>query len=117
MNTEENLRSLYDAFNARDIDRTLAATSEDVDWPNGWEGGRERGQTAVRAYWERQWAEIDPRVEPVSIRTRPDGRIAVDVHQVVRDRQGELLSDGRVVHVYEIRDGLIVRMDIEEPSG
>jgi hypothetical protein len=113
MDHEERLRSLYDAFNARDIDATLAATTADVDWPNGWEGGREHGHGAVRAYWLRQWAEIDPHVEPVAITTRADGRIEVDVHQVVRNLDGEILSDGRVLHVYELRDGQIARMDIE----
>ena len=91
MDAEAQLLSLYEAFNARDIDRVLAATTEDVDWPNGWEGGRERGRAAVRAYWTRQWAEIDPHVEPVSIIRRPDGRVAVDVQQLVRDLDGNLL--------------------------
>jgi hypothetical protein len=110
---EEMLRSLYSAFNARDIDSVLAAMTEDVDWPNAWEGGRLHGQKAVRAYWVRQWAEIDPRVEPMAIVTRPDGAVAVDVHQVVRSPEGALLSDGRVVHVYALRDGLVARMDVE----
>src|SRR5919204_283042 len=114
MYTEDKLRSLYEAFNARDIEATLAAMSDDVDWPNGWQGGRERGRQAVRAYWTRQWAEIDPHVEPISITTCPDGRVAVDVHQVVRDLRGEVLSDSLVVHLYELRDGLVVRMDVEE---
>ena len=115
MTVEDQLRFLYDAFNARDIDGVLAAMSDDVDWPNGWEGGRERGRVAVRAYWERQWAAIEPHVEPVSIVARDDGRFAVEVDQVVRDvASGEVLSRGRVVHVYELRDGAVVRMDIEE---
>jgi hypothetical protein len=45
---------------------------------------------------------IDPRVEPISITARPDGRVAVDVHQVVRNLDGELLSDSRVLHVYTL---------------
>ena len=36
----------------------------------------------------------------------------VDVHQIVRDTAGELLSDGRVEHVYTLRDRLIERMEI-----
>ena len=43
------------------------------------------------------------------------GRIVVDVHQIVRDLQGELLSEGDVQHVFTIRDGKIARMDIREP--
>jgi hypothetical protein len=55
-----------------------------------------------------------PHVEPISITTRQDGRVAVDVHQVVRELRGDMLSDSRVVHVNELRDGLVVRMGIEE---
>lgn len=111
---EQALQALYRAFNSRDIDAVLAAMSDDVDWPNAWEGGRIHGKDAIRAYWARQWQEIDPHVEPISIGARADGRVAVDVHQVVRTLDGDLLADGRVVHVYSIVDGLIARMDVEE---
>jgi hypothetical protein len=36
----ELLAKTYAAFNARDVDATLAALHSDVDWPNGMEGGR-----------------------------------------------------------------------------
>ena len=117
MDDEQHLRTIYAAFNARDIDAVLAALAEDVDWPNAWEGGRLRGREAVRAYWTRQWAEIDGRVEPVDIEALGDGRFAVDVAQTVRDLDGQLLSEGRVRHVYELREGLVVRMDVEEPAA
>jgi ketosteroid isomerase-like protein len=113
MNDEQQLRAMYDAFNARDIDATLAAMSRDVDWPNAWEGGRVRGHQAVRAYWERQWSEIDPHVEPVSVTAQPDGRLAVDVHQIVRSPGGDVVADDRVIHLYTLRDGLVTRMDVE----
>jgi ketosteroid isomerase-like protein len=109
------IRRAYDAFNARDIDAVLAVLHPDVDWPNAWEGGRVRGHDEVRDYWTRQWAEIHPTVEPTHIAPPDDdGRVAVTVHAVVRSPAGELLNDGTVVHVYEIRDGLIGRMDVEE---
>lgn len=111
---ERQLESLYAAFNARDVDAVLAALTDDVDWPNAWEGGRLHGKEAVRAYWTRQWAEIDPRVEPVSFARRPSGGVAVDVQQVVRARDGALLNEGLVVHVYSFRGGLVARMDVEE---
>src|SRR5205085_3557006 len=38
------------AFNAREIAAVLGAMTEDVDWPNAWEGGRLRGKEAVRDY-------------------------------------------------------------------
>jgi ketosteroid isomerase-like protein len=78
---ERQLESLYAAFNARDIDAVLAAMADDVDWPNAWEGGRLHGKEEVRAYWTRQWLEIDARVEPVSFSRRPSGGVAVDVQQ------------------------------------
>ncbi len=40
----------------------------------------------------------------------------MDVHQVVRDPDGEIVADGRVQHVYTLRDGLVVRMDVRERS-
>jgi ketosteroid isomerase-like protein len=116
MDTGELLRSMYDAFNARDIDGVLATMAEDVDWPNGWEGGRVTGHDAVRDYWTRQWSAIDPRVEPVEIASRADGRVEVQVHQLVRDLDGKVLADGTVLHVYEMRSGLVARMDIEQPD-
>ena len=108
------MRALYAAFNARDIDAAIAAMHPDVDWPNAWEGGRLHGHAAVRDYWTRQFAAIDPHVEPQAIATTEDGRIAVEVHQVVRSPAGELLSDGTVTHVYALRDGLVDRMDVIE---
>ena len=110
--TERLLRRAYAAFNARDIDGALALTLPDVDWPNGMEGGRELGHDAVRAYWTRQFGLIDSHVEPVGFAEDDQGRIVVDVDQVVRDLDGELLSEQRVQHVYTLRDGLIARMDI-----
>jgi hypothetical protein len=38
----------------------------------------------------------------------------VKVRQVVRSLDDETLSDGEIVHVYEMRDGLIARMDAEQ---
>src|SRR5947209_4452144 len=109
-------QALYEAFNHRDSDRVLAMMSDEVDWPNAWKGGRLVGREAVRNYWTAQWAEIDPRVEPLSVTERGDGSLAVTVRQVVRTLDGELLGDGEVVHVYWRRDGLIRRMDVEPPQ-
>jgi ketosteroid isomerase-like protein len=109
---EELLRRAYQAFNARDVDAVLALMHPDVDWPNGMEGGRVLGRAAVREYWTRQFELIDSRVEPEAFTTDGEGRVVVDVHQVVHDTAGELLSDGRVEHVYTVRDGLVERMEI-----
>jgi hypothetical protein len=113
MNRESRLRELYAAFNARDIDAALAGMTPDVDWPNGWEGGRVVGRDEVRAYWTRQWAELDSTAEPLAIRQRDDDRVEVKVHLVGRGRDGELRFDQEGVHVYTYRGDLVSRMDIE----
>ena len=114
MELEEQVRRLYADFNAHDAEAVLAQMTADVAWPNAWEGGRLSGREAVRGYWLRQWAEIDGKVEPTGFELRPDGRLAVSVHQVVRNLDGELLSEQDLRHVYAFRDGLVAAMTIEE---
>jgi hypothetical protein len=113
----EALTPLYDAFNARDIDRVMARFGPDVNWPNAWEGGRVVGHAAVRDYWLRQWEVIDPIVRPQRVRELDDGRVEVLVHQVVRDRDGDLLSEAYVLHTYTVSGGLIIRMDVGDPQA
>jgi ketosteroid isomerase-like protein len=113
---EQILRSAYRAFNARDLAAALELMHPEVDWPNAWEGGRVVGRTAVRDYWNRQFAAISSKVEPEGFSEGPDGSITVDVHQVVHDAgSGELISASRVRHRYRLEDGLVVRMDVLEP--
>jgi ketosteroid isomerase-like protein len=109
---EARFAELVRAFNAREIEAVLAHMTEDVDWPNAWEGGRVHGRAAVRDYWTRQWAQIDPRLELQSVSTLADDRVRVDVRQLVRGLDGSLISDASARHTYTLRDGLIARMDV-----
>jgi ketosteroid isomerase-like protein len=111
---EQLLRSAYAAFNARDLDAALAVMDPDVDWPNMIERTRVHGHAEVREYWTRQFETIDSRVEPRSFAADADGRVVVQVHQVVRDTAGELIADHMVAHVYTIRDGLVTHMDVRD---
>src|SRR6202163_4269121 len=101
------LQRAYTAFNKREIETVLGLMDANVDWPNGMEGGRVLGTAAVRDYWKRQFELVHSRVEPMNFTAEADGRITVDVHQVVHDNAGKLLADQMVQHVYEIRDGMI----------
>ena len=112
----ELLQHIYEAFNARDADEVLRHMQPQVDWPNGWEGGRVSGQTAVKDYWLRQWKEISPTVTPRGFEELSDGRILVQVHQHVTDPDGTLLADQMVHHIYTFHDNLVQRMDIEDAS-
>jgi len=113
------MEQVYAAFNRRDVAGTLAWMTEDVSWPKASEGGRVVGKDAIRAYWARQWEEFDPHVEPLAVTEDEDGRVQVQVHQVVRNLQGDVLADGEVLHVYTMRDGMIVAMELrgEEAAG
>lgn len=105
---ERSLRALYDAFNERDLDAVTQAMTRDVDWPNGWEGGRLSGEDSVRAYWVRQWKQVRPMMRVTKVVEKPDGTVEVGVRLVVRDPGGTVLERSDVVHVYEF-DGMLVR--------
>lgn len=109
---EKMLRELYARFNAREMEAVLAAMQEDVVWANGMEGGHVQGRDGVRDYWTRQWAMVDPRVEPVSIAQAADGSFEIEVHQVVHDKEGRLLMDQMVGHIFRLENGLVRRFDI-----
>ncbi|GAA1114886.1 hypothetical protein GCM10009630_10350 [Kribbella jejuensis] len=111
---QDQLANLYRAFNDRDLSNLLAAMTPDVAWPNGWEGGVVHGHDELSDYWQRQWAEIEPTVVPTAFTTEADGRTAVTVHQVVRDKTGNVLSDHQVLHIYRFANGLVAQMEIRE---
>ena len=111
---DDLIKLIYRRFNARDIDSILVYLDKNVHWPNGWEGGYVNGHGELRDYWTRQWKEIDPFVEPLAINLKQDGKVEVEVHQVVMDKAGKLLYDGNVKHIYTIQEGLIEGMEIDE---
>jgi hypothetical protein len=113
---QELLTQAYSDFNARNIDKVLAAMHPDVEWANGMEGGHVYGHEAVRDYWTHQWKLVNPHVEPQGFHPDEHGKMVVDVHQVVRDLEGNLIADRMVQHIYTIENDLIQRMDIQELS-
>jgi hypothetical protein len=108
----ELLKAAYAAFKARNIDAALATMAPDVSWPKAFKGGFAHGHQAVRAYWTEQWSEIDPHVEPVSFHREPDGRVLVEVHQVLRDLSGTVLADVHVGHRFTLANGVIQAMEV-----
>lgn len=113
----ELLRAAYAAFNTRDIDAALALTTTNVTLPRAFKGGFVRGHEEVRAYWIEQWSEINLHDEPVTFHLEEDGRILVDVHQVVRDLAGAVLADKHVGHRFTVEQGLIQFMEVCPPPS
>ena len=117
MNEEDHrqtLMQLYRDFNNRDIDAAIENLAPGGDWPNAATGGRVAGRDAVRAYWQKQWAESDPRVEPLEITFDAEGRAHVRVDQLVRSLDGKVLVNRQVEHVYEFSGPFIARMTVVE---
>ena len=110
----ELLKRIYNQFNARDMEAVLGTLHEEVMWANGMEGGHVHGRDSVRSYWTRQWAMVDPHVEPVGFSTGPGGETVVEVHQIVRDLVGNVLVDQMVGHIFRFENGLVRRFDIRE---
>jgi hypothetical protein len=110
----ELLVKAYRYFNVRNIEAVLLLMHTDVEWPNGMEGGTVYGRDGVREYWTRQCKIVDPHVQPTGFRNEADGRIVVEVRQVVRDLVGQELLNRKIEHVYRIEDGLIQSMEIRE---
>jgi nuclear transport factor 2 (NTF2) superfamily protein len=115
-NRADSVRALYQAFNDRDLDAVVSAMAVDVDWPNGWEGGRLLGREDVREYWERQWREIRPTTVVRDIVERSDGTVEARVRLVVRDPAGNVLARSDVTHVYEFVGLQVRRMTVEQES-
>lgn len=110
--TKTLIEQAYSAFNRRDIDGALALMTHDVSWPKASEGGKVVGKEEIRAYWTRQWGEFDPHVEPLAIIAEDGGKVRVRVRQVVKDLQGDVLSDSEVIHLFTVNAGLIAAMDL-----
>jgi nuclear transport factor 2 (NTF2) superfamily protein len=108
------VETLYQNFNDRNIDQIFLVLHKDVKWANGWEGGSVHGHDEVRDYWTRQWKEIIPFVYPVSIKDHGNGKIEVEVHQIVKDMKGNLIVDGNVKHHFQMESGLIRQFEIEK---
>lgn len=118
MQTHDYLLKLaYQSFNNRDIDGALLLMRQNIEWPNGMEGGYVYGHQEIRDYWTRQWGLINPHVEPISFTVDDDCRIRTEVHQLIKDLTGTILIDEIVYHIYQIEDGLIRRMDIEHAAS
>ena len=113
---EQVIHHIYNRFNARDMEGVLALLTDDVAWANGMEGTHVHGKDAIRNYWTYQWSVIDPHAEPLKISKAADGSLVVDVHQVVKNLEGQTLIDETVKHAFRLDGGRVQRFDIQSDT-
>jgi hypothetical protein len=83
---------------ARDIDALLATTTDQVEWPDVANGSVLHGKESIRAYWEGQFSEADPQVNPLEFLDVGDGGdVLVVVDQRVLDHSGQAMTPAAVV--------------------
>jgi len=113
---EQVIHQIYNGFNARDMEGVFALLTDDVAWANGMEGTHVHGKDAIRDYWTHQWSVIDPHVEPLKIVKAADGSLVVDVHQVVKNLEGQTLIDETVKQAFRLDGGRVQRFDIQSDT-
>ena len=113
---EQVIHHLYNCFNDRDVEGVFALLTDDVAWANAMEGTHVHGKDAIRDYWTHQWSVIDPHVEPLKIAKAADGSLVVDVHQVVKNLEGQTLIDEMVKHAFRLDGGRVQRFDIQSDT-
>ena len=113
---EQVIHQIYNGFNARDMEGVFALLTDDVAWANAMEGTHVHGKDAIRDYWTHQWSVIDPHVEPLKIAKAADGSLVVDVHQVVKNLEGQTLIDEMVKHAFRLDGGRVQRFDIQSDT-
>ena len=113
---EQVIHQIYNGFNARDMEGVFALLTDDVTWANAMEGTHVHGKGAIRKYWTHQWSVIDPHVEPLKIAKAADGSLVVDVHQVVKNLEGQTLIDEMVKHAFRLDGGRVQRFDIQSDT-
>jgi limonene-1,2-epoxide hydrolase len=111
---QQLLKSLYAAFNNRELETIISVMHPDVKWANGVEGGFVYGRDAVREYWTNQYKVIQVQLETLKFETDENNRNVVTVHQIVKDLQGNLLADMTVKQIFSIENDEIVLYEIGE---
>jgi len=113
---ETRITSLWTALNHQDVETALAQLHPDVDWQDIMNGGRHKGVEAVRAYWAGVYALITSGSSSIDYRPIDGDRVAARMLHVIHDKKGALWSEETMTHVFTFRDGLISRMDLDEPG-
>jgi uncharacterized protein len=111
----DQIRASNDAWHRRDLEAVLAPYADEIEWdlteayPDG---PVYRGRPAFRAYFEEvleRWGQEEHRLEIEEIlQVEDSSTVVVHYSMLGRSRSG-IPIDARWVHVFEFREGQIVR--------
>ena len=114
------VRSLYVAIARRDFDAGFALLSEDFEWlepDQSLIGGHHRGFQEVRQAIEMQlevWDEFT--IEPEEFFEHGE-HVAVPIRQRARGGASGVEVEIRIGHLWTVRDGKIVRLEVFSARG
>jgi ketosteroid isomerase-like protein len=105
------IRSMYDAFNAGDLDRLIDSFSMDAEQVVTVLGQTHRGRAEIRKSFEEYFEVVDAHnTEPIEFIEEGD-KIVVPVRLHGRMRHTQITDEmiaTEMVHAFEVRDGQIV---------
>jgi ketosteroid isomerase-like protein len=104
----------YEALNRGDVDAAMEALAEDAEWHESEalpETGVYRGREAIRSFLTEflaSWESFHQEIEEARV---AGDRVAVLIHLTARGRESSAEVDATYAHVWQLRDGLGVRVD------
>lgn len=108
------IAELLIAWNEQDFAAAQRLLHPRVDWRDLMNGGRLSGPAAVRDYWHGVYSLVTSGSSIVETRLLGEDRVVVKILHSIRDKQGRLWSEEAVTQVFTFKDGLIIRMDVDE---
>ena len=104
----------YEALNRGDVDAAMEALAEDAEWHESEalpETGVYRGRAAIRSFLTEFLASWESFHQEIEETTVAGDRVAALIHLTATGRESSAEVDAHYAHVWQLRDGLGVRVD------
>ncbi|ALL13064.1 nuclear transport factor 2 family protein [Caulobacter henricii] len=111
------LSALHRAIEDHDIEAVVALFHPEARIPESLDQGLLVGHEQIRAYFLRQFVEIQVSTRLLWVHPLPDDRADAIVHVTVHDPRGDLQWEGQVSASYRLDQGLIAEMTFALLSG
>ncbi len=108
--------TLYERFNARDVDGIFELLHAEVEWVNEPKDIHVHGLDELHVVWTRQKGTAIVHFDVTSVTPKENGFFVV-VQEKVWTHEKELLFDGPVGHDYTLKEEKIIRCDIVDADA